>query len=540
MASTLIESEKYDCFIGENYQTALNNSIHELLDSSRDPDFPKNQSLCSNFQELLRRKPNPPLETVWFSSALDFQSSSSAKSDRPSRQFASIKDLFQLIVARSASFNSWKSVVLIAPVVYEFYRFIICFECLEMSSKKKKLLLEKVKDFAGSILGYINICSDGLCGNFDAMEGLIRPVGDLVDGWIGDSKNAFLREFFPLLSDYSVERISGGELQLSELAGLVTAEAFLLKLCCYFLECSSRKDLKSELSSWIACSISALRNPFFHGALLLMLLEPSLPTSSLLSLEDEVLLRELLYDAVVLVDYSFLNPEQVTKLPLAYVRSITMTRLLVTCEAIKVYRKQGNHKKALSYCRAFSASSLPSQLIKLVKDEIGKDGNTSEPGGSSPAALLRWILNVEKGGAKLFDKTISQICAKLVIDDDANEDPKHMTVLKSGSDQPEEDADLFYVDTKGEENEVGNEEEEEEVKESISAAFVAAAQLMTGSDKKRKTQGRGSDLERKKVKFLRKLNLCDGSAVKPTIPDKDDSDSESGSNVENPSSDDDN
>ncbi|CAH9066238.1 unnamed protein product, partial [Cuscuta europaea] len=103
MASTLIESEKYDCFIGENYQTALNNLIQELLDSLRDADFPKNKSLCSNFQELLRRKPNPPLETVWFFYALDFQSSSSAKIDRPSRQFVSIKDLCQPVVACSAS-----------------------------------------------------------------------------------------------------------------------------------------------------------------------------------------------------------------------------------------------------------------------------------------------------------------------------------------------------------------------------------------------------------------------------------------------------
>ncbi|CAH9066233.1 unnamed protein product, partial [Cuscuta europaea] len=105
-----------------------------------------------------------------------------------------------------------------------------------------------------------------MCGNLDAMEGLIRQVGNLVDGWIGDSKNASLREFFfSLLSDHSVERIRCGELQLSELAGLVTVEPFLLKLCCYFHECSSsRKELKCELRLWIACSISALRNPFFH------------------------------------------------------------------------------------------------------------------------------------------------------------------------------------------------------------------------------------------------------------------------------------
>lgn len=63
-------------------------------------------------------------------------------------------------------------------------------------------------------------------------------------------------------------------------------------------------------------------------------------------------------------------------------RSVEFSVCLAIC------RKQGNHKKAVSYSSAFSASSLPSQIIKLVRDEISKECNTSEPNGSSPAALL--------------------------------------------------------------------------------------------------------------------------------------------------------
>ncbi|VFQ87811.1 unnamed protein product [Cuscuta campestris] len=505
MASALIESKDFGGFLGKNYQSALDRSIQEFLDSSGDPNSEKFQSLSSNFQELLQCKLNPPLETIWFCSALDFRSSGSEETDRPSKRLASIKDLFQLIVARSLSSNSWRSIVLIAPVIYELFRFISDLNSLELKSKKQKKLLEEVKDFVGSILGYVNICSEGLAGKFDATEGLIRPVVDLVDAWMGNvgESHAGLRQFFPLLSDSSVESINAGELQLTELAGLVIAEAFLLKLCFDLKECSSRKEVESEMRSWISCSITVLRNPFFHGTLLLMLLEASLPTvASLLSSEDEVFLRELLYDAMILVDYSFLNPKQMAQLSSMCVRSISMARLMVTSEAIQMYRKNGNHKKAVSYSRAFSGSTLPSQIIKMVREE----GITSEPNGSSPAALLKWILNVENSGARLFDANISKICAKLAIDeDDNNEDTK-----QTGEADAEEE-DLFYIDTKGEEdNGSGGHDEDEEVeemKESMSAAFLAAAQSMHSSEHKRKRTG--SDAE--KVKLLKKPNLCDES-----------------------------
>lgn len=53
---------------------------------------------------------------------------------------------------------------------------------------------------------------------------------------------------------------------------------------------------------------------------------------------DEVLLRKLLYDAVILVDYSFLNPERTIDLPADQVRSLAMARLIVTHEAVEYFR----------------------------------------------------------------------------------------------------------------------------------------------------------------------------------------------------------
>lgn len=49
-------------------------------------------------------------------------------------------------------------------------------------------------------------------------------------------------------------------------------------------------------------------------------------------------LRELLFDALILVDYSFLEPKRLTELPDMFVRGISMARLMITSEAIQLYR----------------------------------------------------------------------------------------------------------------------------------------------------------------------------------------------------------
>lgn len=53
--------------------------------------------------------------------------------------------------------------------------------------------------------------------------------------------------------------------------------------------------------------------------------------------EDGNLLRNILYDAVILVEYTFHKSETV-HLPNEHVKSIAMTRLVVTLEAIELFR----------------------------------------------------------------------------------------------------------------------------------------------------------------------------------------------------------
>lgn len=56
------------------------------------------------------------------------------------------------------------------------------------------------------------------------------------------------------------------------------------------------------------------------------------------SSKDDVLLRKVLYDAIILADYSFLNPEKAIHLPTDQLKSLAMARLIVTHEAVEFFR----------------------------------------------------------------------------------------------------------------------------------------------------------------------------------------------------------
>lgn len=56
------------------------------------------------------------------------------------------------------------------------------------------------------------------------------------------------------------------------------------------------------------------------------------------SSEDEVLLRNVLYDAVILVEYSFLSPERAISIPAEHMKCLAMARLIITYEAIELFR----------------------------------------------------------------------------------------------------------------------------------------------------------------------------------------------------------
>ncbi|KAK1351949.1 hypothetical protein POM88_053830 [Heracleum sosnowskyi] len=102
--------------------------------------------------------------------------------------------------------------------------------------------------------------------------------------------------------------LSGKECDVCELAGVVTAEAFLLRMCLEFREGVSRKVLQEELRVWAVGSVTGFKNVFFFETLVKMLLEPTLPVTSLL-------VYAFPGDIVILVGFSiYLEvPKQKTK-----------------------------------------------------------------------------------------------------------------------------------------------------------------------------------------------------------------------------------
>ncbi|KAL2555235.1 hypothetical protein Fot_08854 [Forsythia ovata] len=466
---------KFTNFIGQSYEIALNKSMQALLNSLQNPN---STNLISNFYELLQSKIDPPLETIWVFSALSFLKTNLAKNE-PLDQLSAIKDLFQLIISYSASCNSIKCIALISPIIYNLHNFIVGLKGFELGSKKERKVNKEIKALVDSILGYINVCCEGLDGSWDDLNCLI-PLGDLVSVWIGSNvaENGNIKEtlrvFFPLLSNEILEKVNIEGCEMSELAGFVIAEAFLLKVFLKMQE-GSGKELQNELRTWVVASITAFRNAYFYVTLVRMLLEPMLPVTSLMTPENEVLLRKILYDSVILVEYSFLAPGSLAQLPVKHTKNITLGKLMVTHEAIEYFRELADLNKATSYSNAFASSNLPSDLFKWIRNETGSEVANSGPVGSSPKAFLRWMLYIENRGIRIFDDDMSKFRAKLI----SNSLKEDLDRLANKEERKTLDTDLFYIDNKGEQ---GGNEEDEMMSKSMNDAFMAAAHSIQSAE----------------------------------------------------------
>ncbi|XP_077210882.1 SNF2 domain protein [Tasmannia lanceolata] len=539
MDEVLVESAieaktpNFSLLIGEKYETLLKESIDRFLHESRKEkcDFSDFRSI---FFRLLQSRVDPPLEIIWFYSAVSFYETRVSENGVLSRVLTA-RDLFQLLAACSASCNGVKSIALIAPVLFKLHCSVIESD-FEKPSKTVKKLRREIEGLLEGVLGYVSICSSKDSDENDGSVGLVSCFPDLIRVWIVNrlerdcEVREGLRVFFPLISDEILDGFGDDGFGTGFLAGVVMVEAFLMRLCLKVRDGVSKSELKEELRIWAVGSITAFRNCVFFEILLRLLLEPTLPVTSLLGSEDEILLREVLYDAVILVDYSFLYSETTTEHSNDQMKSLAMTRLIAAHEAIRVARANGNHTKAISYINAFSRSQLPSEIVKWVISQIGME-KPSKPDGSTPQAVLKWLLNLEDQGLGMFVNGISNLRTKFSLDE-SNVGYEHPIFKPDVMKVDEED--LFYIDNKGEHVEKGGEEGQE--MQSMDTKFLAAARTMkfTANDGRRKRKEKGGEGEIK-VKFL-KYRLHDSSVKGNFTPSRADEMS-SGSEVENPISD---
>ncbi|TYG59755.1 hypothetical protein ES288_D07G011400v1 [Gossypium darwinii] len=513
-------SPKPNFLIGENYHLSLKQSMEDLLAEThkKTPNF---SGFIDKFHSLMQAKVDPPLESIWVYTALSFRSRNFEKGD-PLNRLSIINDLFQLVSSCSSPCNSSKSIALLAPIVFEVYKLVV-----EVLGKDSRKVNKRIKSLVEVIIGYISMCC---CKGFSEESenidmDLVIPVEDLVSIWI--DRNVNLQSFLPLVSSEICGMISERGFNVNYLAGVVMVEAFLLKLCLDLRIGIEGIVLEKELKSWAVASISSFHNFYFFEMLMRMLLQPALPVTALVGPEDGNLLKNILYDAVILVEYTFLKSKTV-HLSNEHVKGIAMTRLVVTLEAIELFRKNRDKKGATCYTSAFANSHLHSQITKWISTLISSDEKAGGISGSSPKALTKRLLKLEKQGIKLFSDSILKYHAKLLVGDSKEVDEQSVTKVEEK--KLEDDEPLFSLDDR-----------EDEKNEAMTAAYVAAARSMRLINDNSREKRKGSEGEEKeKIKYF-KYDLSSKSKAakeKVSVSGSDsgasDDDMSSDSEVDNP------
>ncbi|KAM1249185.1 hypothetical protein ACFX2G_032575 [Malus domestica] len=244
--------------IGKNYNCMLTQSIQNLLS-----EIPKQSPKCSDFAEefyeMMQARVDPPLESTWVYAALAFRSWNHPKDD-PLDRVSTLDDLFQLLSMCSASCGSSNSVAMLTSVVRQVYNVGVDLFKMDLSWKREKKVMRNVRDFVGTILGYINLCSFEDSGESDS---LITHFSGLIRVWMNSNKG--FESFLPLVSSDIFGGLSEGECDVNYLAGVVMAEVFLLKLCLDFKVGTSGQELEKELSIWAIGSITTFGNCYLFG-----------------------------------------------------------------------------------------------------------------------------------------------------------------------------------------------------------------------------------------------------------------------------------
>ncbi|BAD53434.1 unknown protein [Oryza sativa Japonica Group] len=501
------------CF--SSLESLLRDSTSRFLaavSAAPDPDLTNFRSL---FSRVLNTYPDPPLEAVWFFSALSFH-------DNP----GDLRSLLHLLSAFTASSRSAaKPLALLAPVVSELYH----------SAKPRR----EAEALVEAVLSYISICSsraapaagDGAGAGADAGS-LLPAFGELVKVWsVRHSRDRCpFQVLFPLVGEDARRELMREGCSVAFLAGAVVAEAFLLRLCLKVQGAAgaSRAELQKELRIWAVSSISVFQNQQFFGVLLNMLVNPPLPVYSLLSADDEILVRDVLYDALILVDYSFINKGAGVDQADSSLLPLYVSRLLITHDAINDARSKGDQGRAMSFMNAFFTSNIPTYFAKCATSQVGFN-QLSKPAAITPQALLKWLVDLEDKGFKVFGENVSRIRERLMYDEVKNGYQSRMT---------HSDADLFFIDKQsgGEVMDTRAGEDEEAVEmETADNAFMAAAQSMKAmANGMRKRKDCGAE-DANVVKFVK--YKVEDSSVKDYFLSANNGMS-SGSEVENPQSDD--
>ncbi|KAK6927296.1 hypothetical protein RJ641_005887 [Dillenia turbinata] len=571
-----------------NYEPILKESIHRYLNQiqAKTSDF---SCFASIFSRLVQTNPDPPLEIVYFYSAVNYRDSN-LMSDEPLKRLFTVKDLFQLLVCCSESSSALQKIAVLGPLVYELVQLLL--DCNVKNVCLKREILCLVEGF----ISYISLCC---CEGFKEEDGLVGLSCDFVDLIKVWTANLFegidcLRKFFPLVGD-EVRSQFIGEVSVGYLAAVVMTEVFLLRLCLRFGLGNLGMELQKDMQSWTIEVLQGFKSLYFYGGSNLLtyvhcklqfpspwllgqglglrhsaiidilfrtLLEPVLPVTNLLDCKDEVQLLKILYQAVV-VEFPLLISKRGTLLPGSgnHVKKLAIMWLYVVDDAIQYSWKNGDKTGAFYYLNAFLDSPLTSQIIKWFTDESVCKGQASPPDISTPSSLIiayilktgqisfalvvcslvqvlaEWLLILENEGVRIIDQCISKLRHRAVAYKSRSD--HEISVLSFTSMQPDGNILCCHENGGGGEDRADG---DHEMVDSLELETLASAPTYTISLKEidggKKRKDMGNDDGETRVKFV-KYYIQENSLNEKHSPFGSDDYSSSGGEVENPVSDED-
>ncbi|CAB87696.1 putative protein [Arabidopsis thaliana] len=378
----------------------LNDSIKQLLLQYRG-----GRTNFSDFDSIFTRILNdlpepPPLELVWFYSAIRFYSSKLAFRDDSVRLTSCF---FQLIVSFSDSFSGVKKVSLLSPVVYQLSRLVI-------SRRRDALSLLE------GIVSYISMYCVDEPGNEDDDVLMVSgfSFADLSRVWVVDEVEDncrvedCLEVFMPFASEILRKEIDSESCGVGYLAGIVASQVFLLSLCSRFDLDLGRSELDKDLQESVLQMISGCHSQDAAGAIS--------ASNFINGSEDEAFLTEIITEAVIKsVEKLFLNPGNGTSQRSLHLKNIAINWLFLFDKTMASLRRNKDQEKISMYTNMFSNSLIPYHLINWVisQGEVIRDADTLR--NLTPASFIEWLVSLEEQGPRVFNCDHSKNYAKSVI-----------------------------------------------------------------------------------------------------------------------------
>ncbi|KAL1552358.1 hypothetical protein AAHA92_13162 [Salvia divinorum] len=394
----------------QNQDSMLRESIKHFLTSYHrgSSDFSSFESI---FFRLIQTMLDPPLEITWFYAAVKFHT---AKRNSPSSRVLVAKDLLRLLIRCSNLSSASKKIALLAPVVYDLYSIVCDTRAIEPHERLEVgILVENMVSYVMVSSGvYVYGSEDVECDN------AVVCFEDLVRVWTTDRGGGScnfgetLRMFFPLLSDETWKRMNAG-CGMREIMGIVLLEVFFLRLYMSFSSGMCTEDILKDTRDQAVQTIKVFRSSYFLDMLLKMLSGPSLPIVASMSYGDAVLLHKVLYDAVILVDYSFHSGRWVQS-SVSQLKKLALAWVLAADHAIEFARAATDQPRAISYLNAFKECQLVAELIMWVCNQAGIFYLSTIPDVTNPRALIQWLLVLNGQGIDIFDHSMSMLYAKAV------------------------------------------------------------------------------------------------------------------------------